>query len=397
MIDKIKRLTVKSRICYYLVCIAYELYGKLVSLCCLAMRIFPVQKNKIVCCNMKGKRYGDNPKYIVDEIIRQNLDYDIVWLMKDEYEADLPKEVRKGKYNLFSIIYELATARFWIDSNTKYVGMLKRKNQYYIQTWHGSYGIKKVYGDIPDKITYFDKRIIQYNSKIQDLVLSNSRTTTEIFRRAFWYQGKILECGSPRNDIFFENPEIYVRQVREYFKLKDQKIVLYAPTYRPDFRIADMRLDFERLLENLEKKFDGNWVVLVRLHPENIMDAKRFIRYTNKVINATNYSVMQELLAASDILISDYSSCILDFVTGGKTCFLYATDVEKYKDEKGTYFDMHKLPFPLAENNDELVHNILTFDEKQYRIKLKQLFERVGLCDNGNASKQVVEWIVRHT
>lgn len=397
MADKIKRLTVKSKIFYYLICIAYELYGKLVSLCCLAMRIFPIQQNKIVCCNMKGKRYGDNPKYIVDEIIRQNLDYEIVWLMKDEYAVDLPKEIRKGKYNLLSIIYELATAKFWIDSNTKHVGMLKRKKQYYIQTWHGSYGLKKVYGDIPDKITYFDKRSVQYNSKIQDLVISNSKAYTDIFRRAFWYQGEILECGSPRNDVFFENAETYVQNVREYFKLGGQKIVLYAPTYREDFRIADMRLDFERLLRNLEKKFGGNWVVFVRLHPHNMMDADKFIHYTDKIINATGYNVMQELLVASDILVSDYSSCILDFVTGGKTCFLYATDVKKYKDERDMYFDMYKLPFPLAENNDELEYNILNFNEENYRIKLNQLFEQVGLCDNGNASKQVVKWIVRHT
>ena len=397
MADKIKRLTTRSKIFYYLICIAYELYGGLISLCCLAMRIFPIHKNKIVCCNMKGKRYGDNPKYIVDEIIRQNLDYEIVWLMNDEYDVDLPKGIRKGKYNLLSIIYESATAKFWIDSNTKHVGMLKRKNQYYIQTWHGSYGLKKVYGDIPDKITYFDKRIVQYNSAIQDLVISNSIASTEIFRRAFWYQGEILECGSPRNDIFFVNIESYVRKVQNYFGIGDCKIALYAPTYRDDFRTADMHMDFERLRNSLKKRFGGEWVVLIRLHPQNIIDAEKFIHYTDKIINATGYNIMQELLVASDILVSDYSSCMFDFVTGGKTCFLYATDVEKYKDERDFYFDIRKLPFPFAENNDELEYNILNFNPEDYQIELERLFEQVGLCDNGNASKQVVEWIVRHT
>lgn len=397
MIDIIKRLVKKNKVFYYWACAAYNLYGCLTSFVFLIMRVFPIKQNKIVCCNMKGKRYGDNPKYIVDEIIRQKLDYEIVWLMKDEYDVDLPKKIRKGKYNLFSIAYELATAKFWIDSNTKPLGVLKRRNQYYIQTWHGSYGLKKVYGDIPDKITYFDKRSIQYNSNIQDLVISNSKTYTDIFRRAFWYQGEILECGSPRNDIFFEDTDVYVRKVRDYFRIKEQKIVLYAPTYREDFRIADMRLDFERMLGSLEKKFNGNWVVLVRLHPNNMIDAKKFIHYTDKIINATDYNVMQELLVASDILISDYSSCILDFVTKGKTCFIYATDIKKYKDERDMYFDMYKLPFPLAENNDELEYNILNFNPEDYQVELKRLFEQVGLCDNGNASNQIVEWIVRHT
>ena len=397
MIDRIKRLVKKNKLCYYLVCVAFEVYGKFVSLCFLAMRIFPVKKNKIVCCNMKGKRYGDNPKYIADEIIRQKLDYEIVWMMKDEYDADLPKEIRKGKYNLFTLAYELATAGFWIDSNTKQYGVLKRKNQYYIQTWHGSYGLKKIYGDIPDKISFFDRKNIKYNSKIQDLLISNSRFTTDIYRRAFWYHGEILECGSPRNDIFFENEERYVRKVQDFFHLQGKKIALYAPTYREDFRTADMRLDFERMLKNLHRKFGGEWVVLVRLHPHNMIDAESFMHYSDTIINATDYNVMQELLVASDILISDYSSCIFDFVTRGKVCFLYATDVAKYKDERDMYFDVHKLPFPLAENNDELEHSILDFEEAKYQIELRQLFDKVDLYDKGNSCKQVVDWIVRHT
>lgn len=395
--DKLRRLIVKSKLCYYLICIAFLIHGGLVSLCCLVMRIFPIKKNKIVCCNMKGKRYGDNPKYIVDEIIRQKLDYEIIWLMKDEFDADLPQEVRKGKYNFFSIIYHLATAKFWIDSNTKQYGLLKRKNQYYIQTWHGSYGLKKIFGDLSDKMNFFDKKNLNHNSKIEDLLISNSKATTEIYRRAFWYQGEILECGSPRNDIFYEDKEIYIKKIKDFFRLKDVKIVLYAPTYRSDYSTTEMHLNFERLLQALNRKFDSEWVILVRLHPYNMVDAEKFIHYTDRILNATDYNVMQELLVASDILISDYSSCIFDFVTGGKTCFLYATDVEKYKDERDFYFDIQKLPFPLAESNDELEHNILTFDAKQYQIKLKQLFEQVGLCDNGNACKQVVEWIVRHT
>ncbi len=397
MIDIIKRMIKKSKLCYYFVCFGFEVYGMMVSLLCLCMRIFPIKQNKIVCCNMKGKRYGDNPKYVIDEIIRQKLDYDIVWLMKDEYDADMPVEVRRAKYNLFSVVYELATAKFWIDSNTKQFGIRKRKGQYYIQTWHGSYGMKKVYGDIPEKISYFDRKNIMYNARIQDLVISNSRLTTEIFRRAFWYDGEVLECGSPRNDIFFEDEVPYQDKVKKYFWLKEEKIVLYAPTYREDFRMADMRLDFERALLALEKRFGGNWVMLVRLHPHNMMDAKNFMQYTDKIINATGYSVMQELLVAADVLISDYSSCILDFVTRGKTCFLYATDVAKYKDERDLYFDLKSLPFPVAESNDEMEEKILGFDEQRYALEINKLFDEVDLYDKGNACRQVVDWIEKHT
>ncbi len=393
MIDRLKRIANKNKVCYYAIYVCFKLYGVLFSLLCFVMRVFPIEQNKILCCNMKGKRYGDNPKYIADEILTQNLNYNIVWLMKPEYETELPDGIRRAPYNIVSIAYQLATSKIWIDSNTKPLGTLKRKGQYYIQTWHGSYGLKKMYGDIPDKINLFDKGNIQYNSKIQDLFVSNSRFYSEIYRRAFWYHGDIVECGSPRNDIFFTQNEICKTRVQKYFKTRDMHMALYAPTYRNNFGTDAYHLDFERLKENLEKRFGGQWVILVRLHPHNMMDAEHFIDYTDTIINATSYSVMQELLVACDVLISDYSSCMFDFVTTGKPCFMYASDASKYKDEHDFYFDLEELPFPLAQNNDEMERKIVGFVDEEYQKELQALFNKVELCENGTACRQVVEII----
>lgn len=393
MIDEIKRFANKNKACYYMIYAMFRMYGVFFSALCLLMRIFPIKQNKIVCCNMKGKRYGDNPKYIADELLAQNADCEIVWLMKPEFEAELPKEIRRARYNIFSIAYELATAKVWIDSNTKPLGTLKRKGQYYIQTWHGSYGLKKMYGDIPDKINLFDKVNIQYNSKIQDLFVSNSKFYSEIYHRAFWYNGEIMEVGSPRNDIFFTENELCKEKVQNYFHAKGKKMALYAPTYRNDFGMDAYHLDFERLRGNLEKRFGGEWIILVRLHPHNMIDAESFIEYSDTIQNATGYSVMQELLVACDILISDYSSCMFDFVTTKKPCFIYASDAAKYKDEHDFYFDVDKLPFSLAQNNDEMEQVVLNFDDGSYQINLQELFDKVGLCENGTACKKVVEKI----
>lgn len=109
---------------------------------------------------------------------------------------------------------------------------------------------------------------------------------------------------------------------------------------------------------------------------------------------------MQELLIVCDILITDYSSCMFDFVTREKFCFLYATDIESYKKERDNYFKLEELPFPYAKDNNQLEKNILLFDEKQYHMNLRRLFKRVGLCENGNASKQtadyIEQWIEEH-
>ena len=103
---------------------------------------------------------------------------------------------------------------------------------------------------------------------------------------------------------------------------------------------------------------------------------------------------MQELLVASDVLISDFSSCILDFVTKDKICFLYASDVQEYRQERDYYFDIRDLPFPLAENNEEMRKNILQFDTEQYLEKLHGLFEEVGLCETGQASAASADYIL---
>lgn len=395
MISKVKRLVNKNKAFSYIIYIAYNLCGVLTSLLFLLMRIFPVKKNKIVGCNMKGKRYGDSPKYIMDEIVRQNLDYELVWLMKPEYQDETPKGVRMAAYNIFNIAYELATARFWIDSNTKPIGCLKRKNQYYIQTWHGT-PLKKIGIDVPN-CDAFDIRNTKCNSRIQDLIISNCRFNTDTFRSAFRYDKDILECGSPRNDIFFQDAKPYIDKVGKFFHIRDKKIALYAPTFRKDLGTDEYNLDFDLLKRSLEKRFGGEWVVLIRLHPYNIADAEKFIEYTDSVINATEYSGVQELLAASDVIISDYSSAMFDFAVKKAPCFIYATDIEKYKGERDLYFDIRKLPFPLAENNEEMQKNILNFDDKKYEEDLLKLFGEIGLCDNGDACKKAVEWIVEHT
>ncbi len=392
-IDKIKRFASKKKIFQYVVNILFLAYGGITALICLCMRIFPVQKDKIVCCNMKGKRYGDNPKYIADYLLKNNISYDIVWILQNDVNEDLPNGVRKVSNGLFSMLYELVTAGVWIDSNTKPFGILKRKNQLYIQTWHGSYGLKKVYGDIPDKISFIDRTIMRYNSAIADLYVSNSKQTSEIYKRAFWYKGRILECGSPRNDIFYEDAVSYIEKVQQYFNTVGKKMALYAPTYRADFGTDAFQLNYDLIRSSLKERFGGEWIILVRLHPQNIIDADNFLKYDENVVNATHYSIMQELLVACDVLITDYSSCMFDFATRKKICFLYAPDIDKYKDERDVYFDLDKLPFPAAQNNNELCAAIQNFNQNEYNLALDRLFEQVGLCECGYASRQVAEYI----
>ena len=102
----------------------------------------------------------------------------------------------------------------------------------------------------------------------------------------------------------------------------------------------------------------------------------------------------QVLLYQSDVLITDYSSCMFDFVTVPKPCFIYAPDLEQYEHDRGNYFKMSELPFPLAQDNDELADNIKNFDMEEYANKVKELHKKVGLCETGHASEVVADTII---
>ena len=357
--------------------------------------LFPIKNNKIVVCNYYGKGFGDNGKYIVNELINQKYNYDIVWLVKKKsnYNLEFPKEIRTVKYNSFIGLYELATAKIWIDNCRKSFYPPKRKSQYYIQTWHGGIALKQVEKDVEKNLSKLYVDIAKNDSKMADLFISNSNFCTKMYRSAFWYKGEILEAGSPRCDILFKNPQAIHDKVRNYFNISpDSRILIYAPTFRVDSNTEVYNIDYERLLQVLEKKFGGKWVILVRLHP-NISFKDSFLKNISSVINATKYSDMYELLVASDILITDYSSTMFEFSFTGKPVFLYAADIEEYRKDRNFYFDIYSLPYPIAENNDELCNNIKMFDNITYLEKLEQLFSDIGLNENGNASQHVANII----
>ncbi|NLE03910.1 MAG: hypothetical protein GX638_03775, partial [Crenarchaeota archaeon] len=119
------------------------------------------------------------------------------------------------------------------------------------------------------------------------------------------------------------------------------------------------------------------------------------LSYDEKIINASSWPDMQELLAASDMLITDYSNVMFEFSLQKKPVFLYAVDINTYKEERDFYFDLEKLPYPTAQNNYELNELIKQYDQKRYEEKLLSFMQSIGIKETGFASQKVVEYIDR--
>lgn len=356
--------------------------------------LLPIQKRKIVISSYYGRGYGDNPKYIVEELLRFNKNITIIWLLKNTKEANtLPTNVKYSHIGSFKSIYHLATAKIWID-NCRKTFLFKRQKQYYLQTWHG-FALKRIEKDVKEHLgTGYVKNAIK-DSKYIDLIVSDSTFMSNVYENSFWYNGEIVEWGQPRNDILLKSEDEISAKVYEHFDLKQEsKIILYAPTFRANGALNAYNIDYQGLLKSCEKRFGHKFVVLVRLHP-NIAEKCTFLNFEqDKIINASFYPDMQELLAAAEIVISDYSSLMFDFAITKKPCFQFATDIEEYKNDRNFYFPVDSMPFPLCVNNEELQNAIFLFDEQKYKKNLNAFFERVGMVMDGQASKKCTDWII---
>lgn len=358
-----------------------------------------IKKKKIVFFTM-NEAYGCNPKYICNEIIRRKLPYELVWITNRTHEeGDFPASVRLVPTGLRGN-RERATAQIMIcNARTRYFrqGYRKKKGQTYIQTWHGSYGIKKMEADCMDTLPPEWIKVSEADSENIDCLLSGGTWCTDIFKKAFFCKSDIIkETGLPRNDIFFSDTKNVAKKVRQYYQLaEDCKIALYAPTFRQGDLYTDKapecyQIDYSTLHRELTAKFGGEWVIITRLHP---LLKDLYNDLPSHVINGCHYPDMQELMCASNFMISDYSSCIYDFMLSRRPGFIFATDIEEYNTERGFYYPLEETPFPIAVNNEQLATNIRNFDLETYITQVDAFLRDKGSCDDGHAAERCVDYI----
>lgn len=376
---------------------------------------YPIQRNKIVFDNYRCKDYGCNPKYVAQKLIeRGSGKYDLVWVISRENieHNELPDQFRTVPYGSPASFWEYATAKLWVSNfhkvaNVKY-GLLKRKGQFFIQMWHGSLGIKKIDGDVSAlrELKGWLPAAVK-SSRMVDYWISNSSYETNVYKSAFFdvRDENILIYGHPRNDIFFDAVAMRnaYRKVAVRYGLEGRRFLLYAPTFREkcrkdgeiDRRTNGYNIDFSILLTHIRQRFGGEWVILIRQHPRLRDIEMDSIPSNADIIDVTHYADIQELLAASDCLVTDYSSCAFDFMLTRRPVFLFAADKDEFEKERGFYYPLENTPFPLACDNEGLMKNIDFFEEEAYLEKVKRFLEEKGCMEDGHASERVVDLIER--
>lgn len=358
-----------------------------------------------------GRSYACSPKAIYEYMIHDKRfqDYTFVWAFKDieshRHSFDAKTILIQSKSKEY---YQyLSKAKYWVVNSLVEPAIKKKKNQIYVQCWHGTplkrlrYDIA-VEGSVLNTIEEIRKRNDLDAIKF-DYFISPSKYCTEKFTSAFNLkklkkENIIIEEGYPRNDYLLNYKKTDAEKIKKSLNIsKNKKVILYAPTFRDNQHTSgigytyNLGIDFSKL----KKEFEKEYIILFRTH-YYVANSFDFKNYEGFIYDVSNYDDINELYIISDLLITDYSSVFFDFANLKKPIIFYMYDLDEYKSKlRDFYINLNILPGPIVETEKKLISEIKSINkyDKIYAKKYDKFNETFNFLDDGNAAKRVVEVI----
>lgn len=368
-----------------------------------------VSDNYIVFESYGGKKATDSVRAIYDELQKDEnfRSFYFVWAFTDPgAHFDLLENhhtilVKKGT-SAYRRYY--ASARYWINNITVADYLKPRKNQIYIETWHGT-PLKRLGCDIETdsdprqtrshmhrryrakgkKVTFFPSPSPYYSEKIASAFAIGDPSV------------KFVATGYPRNDKLFHYTSEEIKKKKEALHIPEgKKVLLYTPTWR------DSSLD-ENGAFSLPDGFDVNvlmdmlgsdYILLFRAHHQ-IGAAK--IKDNPVIYDVSDVESVNDLYLVSDLMITDYSSTMFDYANLMRPMVFHMYDADSYEqDVRGLYLSPEELPGPVTKTEQELVDAIHRQEcEFPYRDKQLEFNQKFNPYEDGNSGKRVIDMCLR--
>lgn len=339
-----------------------------------------------------------NPKYVVHKLLEMyGTRLEIIWVTAYPKSCENIREmgILVCAANSMPHIIKYLRTRVYITNDSFPAWARHRKSQLWINTWHGGMNYKHIGYEYLDPMGRAGTCLFRLQNRTPDLYLAGSQYFKMDTAASFHLPKNVFkDTGMPRNDIFFEDHSSLKSEIlTRYGVAPDKRIVLYAPTFRSGMKESTYGLDFGKLVQALAGRFGGQWFVFFRNH--NFVESAGGDRSWG--MDVSDYEDMQELLYISDVLVSDYSSCMWDFCLTGRPCFVYANDIERYTTKDRTLsLPLEDWPYPIAETNEQLEQCIIRFDEREFGERVKKHLTELGSFDRGTASEQTAALIGRY-
>lgn len=256
----------------------------------------------------------------------------------------------------------------------------KKEETTVVQLWHSGGLLKKFGYDASEDIPP-DYRLNPYEN--YDLVTVSAECCVPVFEKAMRKRKGIVQAtGISRTDNYWD--EVWIKNCRRRFEQEHpqaagKKVVLWAPTFRGN--ASAPRLDGMDTVLGLQEKLGDDYIVLMKLHP-----------YLEQKSGLSNSRMpTEQLLPFTDILITDYSSVLCDYLLFERPFVLYTPDYEAYEKNRGLYIDYSSLPGPVVKDGADLADAVKTALLHPRREGIAAAREyHMGRCD-GHATERILE------
>ena len=352
----------------------------------------PVKKNRILFVSFGGLKYDDSPFEIYNAMINDDrfTNFQFVWAFLNPEKFVIPKGSIVTVDTIRYFITALSSG-IWITNSSVERGLsFRRKNGLYFNSWHGT-PLKKMGSDL----SFNNESFTSKASNNWDIQLAQSRYEAEIFSRVFNLSiDRLSVIGLPRNDKLTEVHESDNIQKKKLLGIPpEKKVILYAPTFREylkdDKNNSSFSIPFS--IPKWEEKLGRDYVLIIRAHYDIVKSLQ--IPTSSFVLDYSNYENLNDLMIASDILISDYSSIFFDFSILNRPMLCYAYDYDEYNSKRGLYFDIRKeLGMLDVVSEDSLIDYILKLNVEK-SIEITKRFRDKYVTHYGSATKESLQYI----
>lgn len=372
----------------------------------------PLEQNAVLYESYHGRGMLGNPYALFMEFVNRQdfFCYTHIWAFesleegKEYYQQFLEQydNVIFVKRESEKYIKALATCKYLINNVTFPVYFVKREGQVYVNTWHGI-PIKSLGYDMGDG-AYENGNVIR-NFLCTDYLLSPCEYMTTIYKTSYLldgiYTNTVIEDGMPRNDFYYTTDQDSMKEYLIELGMelnKEKQMILYAPTYRGDYSNAKDRTKefisfYKTLMENIDT---DKYQVFIKPHQTEYHVLQYEEELQGKVIPVCVDTNM--LLTATDILVTDYSSIVFDYLITERPILFYITDLESYKATRGLTFEIEKLPGPVTDREELVASWVNTIDEikLQYRFAIHAMRNHYLRYDDGNVSKRILSLVLEN-
>ena len=336
-----------------------------------------VDKNRVIFADAHNHSTPYSMRRLEDACRKAG--FDVVTFYSD-YQKDGFSDTRRAMED-FMKSYATAGAVVISDTFLPVASCDKRPETKVVQLWHGAGALKKFgYATTDDVPAYYKGNIY----KNYDLITVSGKLAVEPFATSMRAADGVTQpIGVSRTDNYFDSA--YMEAVRKkayaaYPEAEGKRVILYAPTFRGNADSAGEK-ESDAVAGMIKKELSDDWYLIASAHPHA----------REKGNNESLCS--EEIMLIADVLITDYSSIVFDYLFLKRPVILFAPDHEEFGRLRGFYTPYEELPGRIVTEADKLSRAIEeeweSYDEARTRAYLDKYLEA---CD-GNATARIVEYL----